>query len=139
MKQKALTIEQMKHLEGLGADISKASLHWQFLPNIEEMRCGKEIGDKDLAEPHLFVSGLLKHEYPAFTLQDILELLPKEIKFNGIKYCFSIYFTKELWVIRYEDACGFSYKAICSDDILEVAYEMLVWCLENGYAHLIIK
>lgn len=75
MKSKqVLSIEQMKHLQELGLDTSDASMHWQYLPTADAIINGTDEIEK---EPTLFVSQPnMKHEYPAYTLQDILDKLP---------------------------------------------------------------
>jgi hypothetical protein len=72
MKTKqVLSIEQMKHLHELGLDTSEASMHWQFLPTANAIINGT---DELEEEPCLFISQPnMKHEYPAYTLQDITD------------------------------------------------------------------
>ena len=79
MKSKqVLSVVQMKHLEELGLDTSDASMHWQFLPTVESFSNGVLALEE---RPTLFVSKPnMKHEYPAYTLQDILDKLPPVIK-----------------------------------------------------------
>lgn len=73
MKQ-VLSVEQMKHLQELGLDTGDASMHWQYLPTADAIINGT---DEIEEEPCLFVSQPnMKHEYPAYTLQDILDKLP---------------------------------------------------------------
>ena len=78
MKSKqVLSIDQMKHLRELGLDTSDASMHWQFLPTVESFFNGVLALEE---RPTLFVSQPnMKHEYPAYTLQDILDKLPSYI------------------------------------------------------------
>ena len=83
MKSKqVLSIDQMKHLRELGLDTSDASMHWQFLPTVESFFNGVLALEE---RPTLFVSQPnMKHEYPAYTLQDILDKLPSYITYNDI-------------------------------------------------------
>lgn len=134
MKTKqVLSIEQMKHLQELGLDTGDASMHWQYLPTADAIINGT---DEIEEEPCLFVSQPnMKHEYPAYTLQDILGLLPKEIRTSTDTYCLtiSIYDCKE-WYICYSMSDEFDYyKEFKSGQLIDAAYEMLCWCIENGY------
>lgn len=130
MKSKqVLSIDQMKYLRELGLDTSDASMHWQFLPTVESFFNGVLALEE---RPTLFVSQPnMKYEYPAYTLQDILDKLPPVIK----KYfCLSIRVSeyKKMWHVEYEGAgCLLSYFHL--KNLIDAAYEMLCWCVENGY------
>ena len=73
----------------------------------------------------------------AFTLQDLIELLPKQLPQDDFGYnCLLITPNVGLtgYVFNYKDyADGEVYKQIYSEDILQAAYEMLIWVIENGY------
>lgn len=69
MDKQVLSISQMEHLQELGLDSSKASMCWltfngQTTLSVHDESC--------------YESASL-HPIPAFTLPDILELLPKEL------------------------------------------------------------
>lgn len=74
---------------------------------------------------------------PALTLQDIIELLPRSIQPNPNVETFylNLYYYDRSWVVDYLNNKGDgSYFAITSNDsFIEAAYEMLCWCIENGY------
>ena len=76
-------------------------------------------------------------EISAFTLQDIIKLLPLSIKPNPNVETFylNLYYYDRSWVVDYLNNEGEgSYFAITSNDsFIEAAYEMLCWCIENGY------
>lgn len=130
--KQVLSIEQMKHLQELGLDTGDASMHWQYLPTADAIINGT---DEIEEEPCLFVSQPnMKHEYPAYTLQDILDKLPPIID--------EVYWLtlevmdrqKNEWKIKYarinaEHECA----SFSSEKLIDVAYEMLCWCIENGY------
>lgn len=69
MEDQVLTIEQMHELTKLGIDTSKASMFWHHYVVSDsyelEVNRGYNLPDKDI---------------PTFTLQDILEMLPKDIE-----------------------------------------------------------
>lgn len=130
--EQVLSVEQMKHLQELGLDTSDASMHWQYLPTADAIINGTDETEK---EPTLFVSQPnMKHEYPAYTLQDILDKLPPIID--------EVYWLtlevmdrrKNAWKIKYarinaEHECA----SFSSEKLIDAAYEMLCWCIENGY------
>ena len=128
MKQ-VLSVEQMKHLQELGFDTGNASMHWQYLPTADAIINGT---DEIEEEPCLFVSQPnMKHEYPAYTLQDILDKLPKEIKTSTDTYWLgiSIYDCKE-WYVCYSMSDEFDYyEEFKSRQLIDAAYEMLCWCI----------
>lgn len=73
-------------------------------------------------------------QYPSFTLQDILQLLPKQIvdTYNGYRLTIEFPYN-EFWV-------GYTYyetreilKGCYGDSLIDAAYKMLCWCIENGY------
>lgn len=134
MKSKqVLSIDQMKHLRELGLDTSDASMHWQFLPTVESFFNGVLALEE---RPTLFVSQPnMKHEYPAYTLQDILDKLPRSLNpFPSKQILFS--WTIEGKIISYrniEGMGGVCFKHFTDDLLIDAAYEMLCWCVENGY------
>lgn len=128
MKSKqVLSIEQMKHLQELGLDTSDASMHWQYLPTADAIINGTdEIEEK----PCLFVSQPnMKHEYPTYTLQDILDKLPESIQI------YDLYIFKQagLWVFKYIDVEDETLHSETMPRIIDAAYYMLCWCIQKGF------
>lgn len=128
MKSKqVLSIEQMKHLLELGLDTSDASMCWikdsegnRFL-NVNDEYCYEM--------SHL-------SPVPTYTLQDIIELLPHSISPipDAGTFYLNLYYYDLSWVAEYLNNEGDgSYFAAVSDNIIVAAYEMLCWCIENGY------
>jgi len=130
MKQ-VLSIEQMKHLGDLGIDTSNASMTWMLYPYEEDKQPKLSLREwNTFKEPFR-----IQHCIPAFTLLDVLELLPKEIKTSTDTYwlTISIYDCKE-WYVCYSMSDEFDYyKEFKSKSLLDAAYDMLCWCIENGY------
>lgn len=128
MEKQVLSINQMQHLKELGVDTSKASMHWQFLPTADAI-----INETDELEekPCLFVSQPnMKHEYPAFTLQDMLDIMPEIID----AHIFTIEKEYGLWSCMYLESYTRSIIRIKTNkELINAAYEMLCWCAENGY------
>lgn len=130
MSKQVLDIEQIKYLHELGLDTSKASMQYVADNNdiifVVPKECGYHI--KDVEDGYIICGAL--------TLQDILDLLPKEmtpmptdrIKFKlciyggAIFYCFKDGIDDILVQFRIDE-----------NGLIDAAYEMLCWCIENGY------
>lgn len=135
MKKIALSIEQMFTLKELGIDINNASMHWQYLPTPDAiMNDTDELYEK----PDLFVNTLvMKHEYPAFTLHDIMEILPgrildKEERYQKDYLLRLIKNAEDKYRLVYY-ATGRSLNAVNSDNPLDCAYHMLIWAKTKGF------
>lgn len=124
MENQVLSIEQMKHLVKLGSDTSKASMCWiknsfdgeyNYILTVHNEWC-YEMSHSD--------------PIPTFTLQNILELLP-----NIIANCYLCIYEAEY--MSYEridsdgDVCLLIEKK--GETILDSAYQMLVWVVENNH------
>ena len=120
MKDQVLSIEQMKHLKDLGVDTSRASLTWMLHPYEE----GKQ--------PVLafrrwctFKEPFRKaHCVPAFTLQDMLEMIPQNIK------GYTLYVSKS--ATAYLSIWWSPPKVFGKEGILTHTYNMLCWIAENN-------
>lgn len=120
MSKQVLSIEQMKHLYELGLDTSKASMQYIENNNGTQMCIPTQIARyiKDLEKGYIVCD--------AFTLQDIIDILPNSIE----KYCISIgkpsvsynnYRTLRVITTKVERR------------LIDAAYSMLCRCIENGY------
>lgn len=143
MSKQCLDIEQMKHLKELGVDTSKASMvllykddegnemDWDDvqseLSHPEPMEMFKELYDAE--------TGNYDHSYRkycgVFTLQDTLDLLPDKID----KCCtLDMWKSSGRWTIAYVDVDSSEiYEDFRCNNLIECAYKMLCWCIENGY------
>ena len=130
MKQ-CLDIEQMKHLQGLGLDTSNASASW-YKP--------------DMDTKYMSMFGHLKQEelmgneesIPAYTLQDVLDLLPESIKMYGEEYYLVVEKDAVMYVLwtgvaQMTKVFGKGKFINNPQPIIDYAYEMLCWCIEKGY------
>lgn len=120
MKDQVLSVSQCRELISLGLNMENASICWVIEENGDhQLTFNRPICDKELL--------------PTFTLQDILIRLPNVIIKDDIKYVLKlntyhsyIAFHNSIW----EGGKAFWFKN-CS--ILDAAYKLLVWCLENKY------
>lgn len=126
MKSKqVLSVEQMKHLQELGLETSDGSMVFQ----------------RDSATRHewvLHVMGYadvsLREKEFTYTLQDILGKLPRYINDFGTKYKLHIESTfTGAWCVSYKIGICEEFIFKLSGNLLDAAYEMLCWCIENRY------
>ena len=122
---KVLSIEQINKLKELGIDVNPKGMCLMYTSDSSDnyyLKYGESTCEDDVK---------------AFTLQDIIELLPKQLPCDDFGFnCLLI--TPNLgltgYVFHYTDnADGEIYKQIYSEDILQSAYEMLIWVIENCY------
>lgn len=130
MKNQVLSIEQMKNLQRLGVDTSKASMCWIKHPNCTE---------RDLTVHDVFCYEMSCLEpVPTFTLQDLIELLPNVID-NHVFGFNQDYHTQD------GDGCYVSYTNLdlpgehlhvidlSSGGLLTACHEMLLWLIKNKH------
>lgn len=103
--ENVLSIDKIKHLQELGVNTGNASMTWMLYPYEE----GKQ-PQLSLREWRTFKEPFRKeHCIPAFTLLDIFELLPKEIKTGTDTYWITMYFSDNCWHICYSMSDEFDY------------------------------
>ena len=121
---KVLSLEQMNQLKELGVEVA---------PKEDCLMYSAVGGDYKL----MYWQSVCEDDIKAFGLQDVIELLPKQLPQDDFGYnCLLITPNVGLtgYVFHYKDnADGEIYKQIYSEDILQAAYEMLIWVIENGY------
>ena len=138
MKNQVLSIEQMQKLKELGVDTSKASMA------IYNIYAGKEKEYDILAANGAFAE---KQEHdrfgygihnvvsfdkkPVFTLQDIIELLPREVT-DYADYQLLINKQRDSYSVSYENTDSFL-VSFCRVELLDCLYEMLLWVIDNDY------
>ena len=75
---------------------------------------------------------------PAYTLQDVLDALPIEIKYEEKRCWLCIELADEMIGYYYEDyhlEHEWVYHEVVMKDesLIDAAYKMLCWCIEQGY------
>lgn len=136
MSKQILSIEQMKHLKELGVDISRASVSWYRI-----LRTGSDtvvtdwftvFGTLSICAPTMRYEAM-----PTFTLQDILDVLPKDISREGCTWSASLYIDYENNRIVYgnTDRDGFEiyHEIMIEKDLIDAAYSMLCWVIDNKF------
>lgn len=146
MKNQTLSIEQMQYLQKLGVDTSNASmvliatdnegydLDWEEAleyVNSKEQEVYFSLFDAETGD----YDHSCREDCGVFTLQDVIDKLPKFITPMPSKQIRFSCFINIFGGIKYvnEDDVNDVLKLIRGNNLLEIAYEMLCWCVENGY------
>lgn len=142
MNEQVLSIEQMQHLKELGVDISKATMYWLRIirTDTNEIEHDWYLGlTKEVPQPVLTIIERKLEVLPAFTLQDILELLPYKIDERILTITKDILHNEVQYFVKYEDVDGGASPLFIYNDLIGGIYEMLCWCIENNYGKLTKK
>ena len=143
MSKQVLDVQQMQHLQELGLKLKETLLYWARC--VDNNPCaptyyGKwELMKGNNAPPTV---GFTYWEFiPAYTLQDVLDALPARIKHKDSRY-YLVYNKSEGFIgyyrvdfdgnnryARYEEF----YNGIDGLSVIEAAYEILVWCIDNKF------
>ena len=131
--EQVLSVEQVQHLQELGLELKPSLIHYFQIINVCDGKWYLSPTKGDI------ISESPTYRYiPAYTLQDVLGLLPTEIKSAVRRFWLRIDLSDECLYYYYED-CNlvehrekvFGYDGI--DGLIDAAYEMLCWCIEQGY------
>lgn len=129
MSKQVLTIEQMRHLQELGLQLKETMIYWAKPKVATDATWVLNIGNVR------FGTYWETWEYiPAYTLQDILDVLLTEIV-TGDRVNSWDYHTLEIGVHNI-DILYISYGSlhyVHNKEIIDAAYELLCWVIENGY------
>jgi hypothetical protein len=110
----------MQHLQELRVDTSKASAYYYN-------------GDEKMV---FFIDNIIPvNSVLTFTLQDMLEMMPKELYFFEEKCILEIYPFLDSWHVRYmpDEKSGLVPYSFHSYKIINAVYECLCWLAENNY------
>lgn len=134
MNEQVLSIEQMQYLTELGIDTSKANMIWRPLPECFRIPEDHYVAVRESSEKKD------DENIPTFTLQDMLNIMPKQLKIKVESYrtpvdCLlmidvannCVYYECFVWQ-QYDRA-----KYFDGVNLISSAYEMLCWLAENGY------
>lgn len=139
MTKQVLDVQQMQHLQELGLELKETMLNWARCVD-NDPRAATHYEKWILIKGNKCQVVRLEHwEFvPAYTLQDVFDKIPSEIRPNDKSYWFRIDFSDECLYYYHEcydfiehrkkifDYCGM-------DGLIDAAYSMLCWCIENGY------
>ena len=114
---KVLTIDQMNQLKELGIDVKPKGTCLMYTSDSSDdyyLKYGESTCDDDVA---------------AFSLKDLIELLP--YTFNG--HYLKILRSSIAYYFIYENVNGKESKMEKGITVLQAAYNMLIWVIENGH------
>ena len=132
MSKQCLDVQQMQHLQEMGLKLKPSIVHYYKIINIDSGKWYLSVTTGDISEDSP------TYQYiPAYTLQDILDLLPDEIKI-GDERCWLCIDLAEQWIYYYSEFVSAIYHEKIFDfrngkELIDAAYEMLCWCIENGH------
>ena len=135
MKSKqVLDVQQMQHLQELGLKLDyNTMLSW-----IVDER-GKDNPLLCISSEAVDYVDFSHYCLPAYTLQDVLDALPKFYHIANIgwtKLSIRVHTTKE-WEIGYvytDELSKYAYGCrIFSKELIDAAYELFCWCVEWGF------
>lgn len=119
--EQVLSIDQMKHLHELGLDTSDASMVFQRGSATRHEWVLHVMGYADVS---------LREKEFTYTLQDILDKLPPFIGNNTL----TLQRHGDKWMCLYiELYTRYSLHMEIKEKCIYAAYDMLCWCIENGY------
>ena len=129
MSKQVLDVHQMQHLQELGMELKPSLVHYYKIINIDSGKWYLSITTGDISHD----SPTYRY-IPVYTLQDVLDALPDFID----EYCLII--DMSFGVIRYDnlkrkDSPILKETYFNNEDecIIDAAYEMLCWCVENRH------
>ena len=129
---KVLSFEQMQKLKELGIDTSKASIRvGRMIFTQSDPWYGKEEYDVYLFDHEDNDTNCFVEKYRAFTSQDIIELLPREVT-DCADYQLLIDKQRDSYSVSYENTDSFL-VSFCRVELLDCLYEMLLWVIDNDY------
>lgn len=134
MKNQVLSINQMQELINLGIDTSKASMCWskfKYDSNFTIQAMSKNMFEEEIRNLDLIYTPYDYIIIPTFTLQDILEILPKikHYYYPNLRQVNNI-----SWQIIYKSKLGeLEWIAKYGKTSIEAAFNMLKWCKQNNY------
>lgn len=131
MIKQCLDVQQMQHLQELGLDTSNASAEYYRMS--KKMDWFLVFGCRSKEE-------LLDTEenIPAYTLQDVLDALPIEIKYKNKRCWLCIELADEMIGYYYENARfehrWVYYEVVMIDEsLIDAAYSLLCWAIDNKF------
>ena len=114
---KVLSIEQMHHLKELGVDVNPKGMCLMYTSDSSDnyyLKYGDSTCEDDVA---------------AFSLQDVIELLPYTFNNNYLR----IYRSICMYYFIYENMSSENDILEKGRNPLDASYNMLLWVIENGY------
>lgn len=139
MKEQVLSIEQMQELIDMGVDTSSASCIWWNFADLGFTLMFLNDGRESLTIEKMKENHGAENIIPAFTLQDILEMLPYEIPSKVPDFeTYSLRMVKwdDSYTLEYQEfiyETDYTKESFTCKSLLEASFNMLKWCKQNNY------
>lgn len=132
MKSKqVLSVEQMKHLQELGLGTSDGSMCWCYALSYKNAKWELEIYEDVINQKR---DSAFWEIIPTYTLQNILDKLPHYLNpFPSKQILFAWMIERDAIAYRNVEDIDDCLKHFTDDLLIDAAYEMLCWCIENEY------
>lgn len=118
--RQALSIDQMKYLKELGLDTSDASMSFEW----------NESDSDNMVVTSIDADTNYDYYYGTYTLQDIINKLPCFIGDEVL----TIQKLADSYTCLYMNPYTRSFINITEgEELIDAVYDMLCWCIENGY------
>ena len=127
MSKQVLSIEQMQHLQEMGLKLKETMLYWVVY------EFGHENNFVTTKEDAMEVIDESCGMLPAYTLQDVLDALPKSLEIGKSKYEISIYMIEGKWAVDYYSETDADIQSLECENLIDAVYSRLCWAIENGY------
>ena len=133
MTKQCLDVQQMLHLQELGMELKETMLYWVVY------EAGHENNFVTTKENAMEVIDESCGMLPAYTLQDVLDALPIEIKYKDKRCWLCIELADEMIGYYYETARfehrWVYYEVVMIDEsLIDAGYKLLCWAIENKFA-----
>ena len=130
--KQVLDVQQMQHLQELGLELKETMLYWVVY------EAGHENNFVTTKENAMEVIDESCGMLPAYTLQDVLDALPIEIKYKDKRCWLCIELADEMIGYYYENARfehrWVYYEVVMIDEsLIDAVYKLLCWAIEQGY------
>lgn len=132
MSKQCLDVQQMQHLQELGLELKETMLYWARCVD-NNPRAATHYGKWVLIKGNNAQTvGLMHWEFiPAYTLQDVLDALPKSLEIGKSKYEISIYMIEGKWAVDYYSETDADIQSLECENLIDAVYSRLCWAIEN--------
>ena len=132
MSKQCLDVQQMQHLQELGLKLKETMLYWVVY------EVGHENSFVTTKENAMEVIDESCGMLPVYTLQDVLDALPIEIKYKDKRCWLCIELADEMIGYYYENA-RFEHRwvyyelVMIDESLIDSGYKLLCWAIENKF------
>lgn len=126
--KQVLSIEQMQHLQELGLKLKPSLVHYYKINNIDSGKWYLSVTTGDISHDSPTYSYI-----PAYTLQDVLDELPKSLEIGKSKYEISIYMIEGKWAVDYYSETDADIQSLECENLIDAVYSRLCWAIDNKF------